>query len=119
MPTTDAYGRVGSVNEVWDELLERIPLPPGTTTDQNESMLKQLACHLLYAIPDHECNWGFEGDRLPSPGANWDIDRAEPKRVTVGAMIIDSGWIPGLPQPRGTGGLLDDLLPGIGLDLGR
>ncbi|MEU7213886.1 hypothetical protein AB0B06_36540 [Streptomyces sp. NPDC044989] len=45
-----------------------------------------------------------------SPGASWDIDRAEPKRVTAGAMIIDSRWIPGLPQLRGTGGLLDDTL---------
>ncbi|WP_345626821.1 hypothetical protein [Streptomyces thinghirensis] len=34
---------------------------------------------------------------------------------TVGAVIIDCGWIPGLPQPRGTGGPLDDLLPGVGL----
>lgn len=108
VPTPEAYGRVGSVNEVWDELLERTPLPPGITADQNESMLKQLACHLLYAIPgqtggptwdleaehpnipweevldprkvlDHECNWGFTGDRLPTiPPVNGDPDDASP-----------------------------------------
>ncbi|KMS66184.1 hypothetical protein ACM01_46260 [Streptomyces viridochromogenes] len=108
VPTTEAYGRVGSVNEVWDELLERTPLPPGITADQNESMLKQLACHLLYAIPgktggptwdleaehpnipweevldpvevrNHECNWGFIGDRLPTiPPVNGDPDDAAP-----------------------------------------
>ncbi|MEU3683879.1 hypothetical protein AB0E99_23500 [Streptomyces sp. NPDC030592] len=108
VPTTEAYGRVGSVNEVCNEFLEPTPLPPGITADQNESMLKQLACHLLYAIPgqtggpawdleaehpnipweevldpskvlDHECNWGFTGDRLPTiPPVNGDPDDASP-----------------------------------------
>nr|PPQ61925.1 hypothetical protein C5F59_38605 [Streptomyces sp. QL37] len=54
-----------------------------------------------------------------SPGAGWDIDRAQPKRVTAAAMIIDLGWIPGLPQLSDKGGLLDGLLPGIGLDRGH
>lgn len=32
-----------------------------------------------------------------SPGASWDLDEAELKPVDAGLMVIDSGWIPGLP----------------------
>lgn len=46
-----------------------------------------------------------EGDVPPptplydsTPGADWDIDRAEPRSVTTGIAVIDSGWIPGLPE---------------------
>ncbi|MFJ8806294.1 hypothetical protein [Streptomyces sp. NPDC102490] len=104
MPTTNAYGRVGSFDETRDELLERTPLPSGAIADQSESMLKQLACHLLYAIPGrtgiptweleaehanipgekvldptHECNWGFDGDRMPTIAPmNGDPDDSSP-----------------------------------------
>ncbi|MDF3148269.1 MULTISPECIES: DUF2599 domain-containing protein [unclassified Streptomyces] len=52
-----------------------------------------------------------------SPGASWDLDEAEPKTMSTGATVIDSGWIPGLPQLPGSGSILDGLLPGIGVDL--
>jgi hypothetical protein len=52
-----------------------------------------------------------------NPGADWDLDRAEPQQLAAGATVIDSGWIPGLPALPGLGGLLDTL-PTAGLDRG-
>lgn len=67
-----------------------------------------------------------EGDVPPeepmydsSPGASWDVDEAEPAEVSTGVMIIDSGWIPGLPElPEQISDILDELaLPDLGLEL--
>jgi hypothetical protein len=126
VPTTNAYGRVGSFDETRDELLERTPLPSGATADQSESMLKQLACHLLYAIPGrtgiptweleaehanipgekvldptHECNWGFDGDRMPTIAPmNGDPDDSSPM-VHAGPDATGNegsqAWPTGLP----------------------
>ncbi|MFI6894974.1 DUF2599 domain-containing protein [Streptomyces sp. NPDC050256] len=52
-----------------------------------------------------------------TPGASWDVDEAEPQPMALGVTVIDSGWLPGLPDLPIVPGLLDDLLPGIGLDL--
>jgi hypothetical protein len=38
---------------------------------------------------------------------------AEPKPLTSGAVVIDSGWVPGLPLPLGE--LLDNVLPEVEL----
>jgi hypothetical protein len=40
------------------------------------------------------------------PGAGYDVDVAKPRPVTAGAMVIDSGWIPGLPLPLPLGNIL-------------
>lgn len=46
-------------------------------------------------------------------GAGYDVDVAEPRALTTGAVVIDSGWVPGLPLPLGD--VLDDVLPEVEL----
>ncbi|MER5210332.1 DUF2599 domain-containing protein [Streptomyces sp. NPDC002838] len=69
-----------------------------------------------------------QGDTPPAapsydstPGASWDLDEAQPKPLRTGLTVIDTGWIPGLPQlpaPLGdTVANLLDTLPALRLDL--
>jgi hypothetical protein len=60
-----------------------------------------------------------EGDIPPEtpmydtvPDAGYDIDVAEPSPVWLGVMVIDTGWLPGLPPPVGS--LLEGLLSPVG-----
>ncbi|OAH10238.1 DUF2599 domain-containing protein [Streptomyces jeddahensis] len=56
-----------------------------------------------------------------TPGASWDLDEAQPKPLRTGLTVIDTGWLPGLPQlpaPLGdTVGNLLNTLPTLRLDL--
>jgi hypothetical protein len=51
------------------------------------------------------------GDLLydTSPHASYDVDVAEPRALTTGATVIDSGWLPGAPLPLGDA--LEGVLP--------
>ncbi|MEV0634310.1 hypothetical protein AB0I77_04890 [Streptomyces sp. NPDC050619] len=56
--------------KIWNEIEERTPLPDDLTSDQRESLYKQLWCHLKYALPGEKFGghtWDLEADRPNIP----------------------------------------------------
>lgn len=67
VPTRNAVESApNKTSEVWEELLRRTPLPDDLTTDQRQSLYKQLYCHMAWALP------GVSG------GPTWDLEAERP-----------------------------------------
>lgn len=118
VPTDEGYsgGPVAAdddMNEMWDEIQEETPVPSDLSSDQVESLKKQLWCHLAFAVEgwtggptwdleaerpnisweevkglgdlkDHRCNWGSDEGSYYRPPTNG----SDPADL---APVVDAG----------------------------